>query len=380
MNFTLNKEQSDIVNAARQFARSEFPKRALEFDREEKFDLSLWKKACELGLVGVFIEKKYGGAGCGFFEHCLITEEFWAAEPGIGEAILASTFGSELISLFGTEEQKQLILPQLVSGKAIIGTAITEPEAGSDVTAAVTTALREGNEWIISGVKTFITNGTTAKYIIAFCLTNPENASPHKRHSFILIPTETPGYKAVKIRGKMGVRASDTAELSFSDVRVPAENLIGRQGEGFRQLMSFLDRTRVHICAQGVGLSRAALEESLRHTKARRQFGKALSEFQVTQFKLAEMATRIRAARNLYYEAAWHVDQGKPDSSVIAMAKWYAGETAVYCSNEAVQMHGAYGYIDEYKVQRLYRDAKVLEIYEGAKEVEKIIIARSLIG
>jgi alkylation response protein AidB-like acyl-CoA dehydrogenase len=380
MDFTLSKEQQDIANAAREFARSEFPKRALEFDREEKFDLSLWKKACELGLVGVFIEKKYGGAGCGFFEHCLITEEFWAAEPGIGEAILASTFGSELISLFGTEEQRQLILPQLVSGNAIIGTAITEPDAGSDVTAAVTTAVRDGNEWLINGFKTFITNGTTAKYILAFCVTNPENASPHKRHSFILVPTETPGYKAVKIRGKMGVRASDTAELSFSDVRVPAENLIGRQGEGFRQLMSFLDRTRVHICAQGVGLSRAALEESLRHTKARRQFGKTLAEFQVTQFKLAEMATRIRAARNLYYEAAWHVDRGKPDPAVIAMAKWYAGETAVYCSNEAVQMHGAYGYVDEYKVQRLYRDAKVLEIYEGAKEVEKIIIARSVLG
>jgi len=376
----LSSEQKDIMQAAREFARGEFPDRALEFDRSESFDLELWKKACELGFVGVFIDEKYGGAGYGFLEHCLINEEFWAVEPGIGQAILSTTFGSELLGLFGTEEQKQLVLPQLVSGRAILATAITEPDAGSDVTGASTAAVRDGNEWVINGTKMFATNGSLATYVIVFCQTDPENPSRHGRHSFIVVPTDTPGYAASKIHGKMGIRASDTAELEFRDVRVPATNLVGGQGEGFRQLMAFFNRTRLHICAQAVGLMRAALEESLRHTKQRHQFGVSLASFQVTQFKLAEMATWVRAARNLYYEAAWSVDRGKVDHALIAMAKWFSGEMAVRCADEAVQMHGGYGYIDEQRVQRLYRDAKILELYEGTKEMEKTIISRVILS
>jgi alkylation response protein AidB-like acyl-CoA dehydrogenase len=216
--------------------------------------------------------------------------------------------------------------------------------------------------------------------MLIFCQTDPENANRHRRYSFILVPTETPGFKAVKIHGKMGIRASDTAELALSDVRVPRSNLLGKEGEGFYELMSFFNRTRLHICAQGVGLARAALEESIRHTKERKQFGAPLASFQVTQFKLAEMATQIRAARNLYYEAAWRADQGDPDHALTAMAKWYSAKVAVKCADEAVQMHGGYGYIDEYKVQRLYRDAKILEIYEGTKEIEKTIVAKALLG
>jgi alkylation response protein AidB-like acyl-CoA dehydrogenase len=380
MEFSLSKEQKDIIQAAKEFARSEFPDRALEFDRNESFDLGLWKKACELGFVGVFIDEKYGGAGYGFLEHCLINEEFWAVEPGIGQAILSTTFGSELLALFGSEDQKQLILPQLVSGEAILATAITEPDAGSDVTGANTTAVQEGNDWVINGGKMFATNGNLAKYAILFCQTDPENPSRHGRHSFILVPTDTPGFAASKIYGKMGIRASDTAELALSDVRVPTSNLVGVKGEGFRQLMSFFNRTRLHICAQAVGLMRAALEEAVRHTKQRNQFGAPLASFQVTQFKLAEMATWIRAARNLYYEAAWSVDQGNVDHGLIAMAKWFSAEMAVRCADEAVQMHGGYGYIDEQRVQRLYRDAKILEIYEGTKEMEKTIISRVILG
>ena len=380
MDFQLSSEQKDIMQAAREFARGEFPDRALEFDRSESFDLELWKKACELGFVGVFIDEKYGGAGYGFLEHCLINEEFWAVEPGIGQAILSTTFGSELLGLFGTEDQKQLLLPQLVSGRAILATAITEPDAGSDVTGASTAAVRDGNEWVINGTKMFATNGSLATYVIVFCQTDPENPSRHGRHSFIVVPTDTPGYAASKIHGKMGIRASDTAELEFRDVRVPAANLVGQQGEGFRQLMAFFNRTRLHICAQAVGLMRAALEEALRHTKQRHQFGVPLASFQVTQFKLAEMATWIRAARNLYYEAAWSVDRGKVDHALIAMAKWFSGEMAVRCADEAVQMHGGYGYIDEQRVQRLYRDAKILEIYEGTKEMEKTIISRVILS
>ena len=379
MDFTLSKEQQDIVKAAQEFALGEFPDVAQDFDRHESFDLDLWKKACELGFVGVFIDEEYDGAGYGFFEHCLITEEFWAVDPGIGQAIISTTFGSELLGLFGTEEQKQLVLPQLVAGEAILATAITEPDAGCDVTAAATTAVKEGEEWVINGSKMFITNGNLAKYILVFCETGPDNPSRHERHSFILVPTDTPGYESTKIRGKLGIRASDTAEVSFSNVRVPLANLVGREGEGFRELMAFFDRTRLHVCAQAVGLARAALEESIRHTTTRRQFGAPLASFQAMQFRIAEMATRIRASRNLYYEAAWSVDQGKVDRALVAMAKWYSAQVAVQCADEALQIHGGYGYIDEYKVQRLYRDAKILEIYEGTKEMEKTIISRAIL-
>lgn len=379
MDFTLSKEQRDIVRAARKFALGEFPDRALEFDREETFDLDLWRKACELGFVGVFIAPAYGGAGMGFLEHCLINEEFWAVDPGIGQAILSTTFGSELLGLFGSEDQKKMILPQLVSGQAIMGTAITEPDAGSDVTSATTAAVKEGNKWVINGNKMFATNGNIANYILVFCQTDPKNPTRHERYSFILVQTDTPGYTSKKITGKMGIRASDTAEIVLHNVRVPLANLVGKEGEGFHELMTFFNRTRLHICGQAVGLARAALEESIRHTKDRHQFGAPLASFQVTQFKIAEMATWVRAARNLYYEAAWLVDQGKIDHALIAMAKWFSAEIAVRCVDEAVQIYGGYGYIDEFKVNRLYRAAKVLEIYEGTKEMEKIIISRTLL-
>ena len=380
MDFELSKEQRDIVKAAREFALGEFPDRAAEFDREETFDLGLWRKACDLGFVGIFIDEAYGGAGMGFLEYCLINEEFWAVDPGMSQAILSTTFGSELLGLFGSEDQRQQIFPQLVSGEAIMATAITEPDAGCDVTGAVTSAVKEGDEWLINGSKMFITNGDLAKYVLVFCMTDPENPSRHGRHSFILVPTDTPGYESTKIRGKLGIRASDTAELSFNNVRVPITNLVGKEGEGFHELMAFFNRTRLHICAQAVGLARGALEEAIRYTKNRRQFGEALASFQVTQFKIAEMATWIRASRNLYYQAAWSVDRGKIDHALIAMAKWFSAEMAVRCADEALQMHGGYGYIDEYKVQRLYRDAKILEIYEGTKEMEKTIVARSILG
>lgn len=379
MDFFLTKEQEDIVKAARKFAKGEFPDRAQEFDREETFDLSIWRKACELGFVGVFIDAKYGGAGYGFFEHCLINEEFWAVEPGIGFSILSTTFGAELLSLYASEAQKNQMLPRLVEGKAIMGTAITEPDAGSDVTMAETTAVREGDHWVINGTKMFATNGSIADFMLVFCKTDPENQSRHKRHSFFIVPTDTPGYKANKLHGKMGIRASDTAELVFSDMRIPLENLVGAEGDGFTELMAFFNHTRLHICAQAVGLARAALEEAARHIKGRVQFGQPLADFQATQFKIAEMATRVRASRNLYYEAAWLADQGKIDHGLVAMAKWYSAQTAVYCADEALQMHGGYGYIDEYKVQRLYRDAKILEIYEGTKEIEKNIVAKSIL-
>jgi alkylation response protein AidB-like acyl-CoA dehydrogenase len=208
--------------------------------------------------------------------------------------------------------------------------------------------------------------------MLVFCQTDPENPSQQEQHSFILVPSDTPGYESTKMRGKLGLRASDTAEVSLKNVGVPLANLVGKEGEGFQEINAFFDRIRLNICAQAVGLSRSALVEAIQHTGGRHIFGVPLDSFQVTQFKIAEMAIRIKAARNLYYEAAWSLDQGKVDQALIGMTKRYCAETALYCSDEALQMHGGYGYIDEYKVQRLYRDAKALEIYEGTKEMEMI--------
>jgi alkylation response protein AidB-like acyl-CoA dehydrogenase len=379
MEFSLTKEQMDIQKAAKEFALGEFMERAQEFDRNETFDLKIWQRACDLGFVGVFIDEAYGGAGLGFLEACLIMEEFWAVDAGMANATLSTTFGAELLEMFASEDQKKKYLPPLVEGKAIMGTAITEADAGSDVTMAATAAVREGNEYVINGSKMFITNGTLANYLNVFCLTDPDNPDQHRRHSFLMVETDRPGFEANKLHGKLGIRANDTAEISFSDVAVPGSNLIGEEGSGFRELMAFFNKTRLYICSMAVGIAKAALEESIAHIKKRHQFGKPLASFQANQFKIAEMATLIRAARNLYYEAAWLTDQNKMDHALTAMAKWFSGQVAVRCADEALQMHGGYGYIDEYKVQRIYRDAKIVEIYEGTKEIEKLIVARTLL-
>jgi alkylation response protein AidB-like acyl-CoA dehydrogenase len=375
----LTVEQMDIKKAAREFAEGEFRDRAKEFDEKEEFDLSILKKACEFGFVGTFVKEEYGGHGLGFLENALITEEFWRVDPGCGQAVLSSTFGSEMLQEFGTEEQKKTYLPKFVSGEAMFGFAITEPDAGSDVTGIKTKAERKGDRYVINGSKMFITNGNLADYMLVFCLTHPDERDPHKRHSIILIDTHMPGYEANKLHGKMGIRASNTSEVAFSNFEAPLGNLVGKEGNGFRQLMDFFNRTRLHVAAQGVGLAQGALEMAISYVKKRKAFGKTLADLQGVQFKLAEMATRVEAARGLYWRAAYLVDKGKPDPALISMAKWNGGDTGVYVANEALQLHGGYGYIAEYDIQRFYRDAKIVEIYEGSKEVEKAVIGRELL-
>jgi len=375
----LNQEQIDIKLAAREFAEGEFRDRAKEFDEKEEFDLSLWKKACENGFVGTFIKEEYGGAGLGYLEHSLIAEEFWRVDPGCGQAILSTTFGSEMIQAFGTEEQKKKYLPPLVSGNAIIGFGITEPDAGSDATMIKTRAEKRGDKYIINGSKMFITNGCLADYMLVYVLSHPQENKIHNRFSVILVETTTPGYEANKIHGKLGIRASNTAEVSLNNVEVPLDNLIGKEKRGFYQLMDFFNKTRNHVAAQGVGLAQGALEMAISHVKKRKAFRGTLSQLQGVQFMIAEMATRIEAARSLYWRSAYLLDHGKPDPALISMAKWSAGDTAVYVANQALQLHGGYGYIAEYDIQRFYRDAKIVEIYEGTKEVEKTIIGSGLL-
>ncbi len=379
MDFDLTKDQQDIKKAAREFAEGEFPEIAQECDQQEKYPRDLVTKAAELGFVGINFPEEYGGSGYGYLEKCLITEEFWRVDPGLGSVVIAAPFGADMVLLYGTEEQKKKYIIPLTKGETIMGSAITEPNAGSDVAAVATVAKKEGGDYLISGNKMFITNGTVADYFGVICLTNPDNPSRHRRHSVILVERDRKGFESTKLHHKLGIRASDTAELYFKDVRVPQENLIGEEGMGFYQFMEFFNRTRISVAAEGVGIAQGAMEKAISHAKTREQFGNTLTSFQTTQFKIAEMATSIQAARNLVFEAAFRLDSGKPDHKLTAMAKWFAGETGVRVAEEAVQIHGGYGYMGEYDVERFYRDAKIIDIYEGTKEIEKIIIARSLL-
>jgi len=380
MNFELSKEQKDIKMAAREFAEGEIRDVAKEYDQREEFPHELWRKACELGFVGVFLNEENGGAGLGLFEYCLTTEEFWRVDPGCG-CLLLTAFGAEILQNHGTKEQREKYLPPIPAGEAIMGTAVTEPDAGSDIFGINTAATRNGNEYIINGSKVFITNGTIADYLAVYCLTDPEAESRYDRYSVLMVETDRPGFESSKIKGKLGIRASDTAELSFRDVRVPAGNLIGEQpGKGFGQIMELFNMNRVVAASQGVGVAQGALEQTIAHVKRRKAFGTAIGKFQAIQFKLAEMATMVEAARALTYQAAWLLDNGKTDPRLIAMAKSLAGETGVRVTDDALQLHGGYGYINEYDIERFYRDAKIVEIYEATKEMEKNTIARQLLG
>ena len=380
MDFELTREQKEIQKAAREFAKGEFTAVARDYDLTETFPAEIVKKARELGLIGLFIAEQYEGPGCGFLEQAMVLEEFWKVDPGIGQQLSSITFGAEELVLFGTEEQKKKWLPPLFNGDAIMGFAITEPDAGSDTAAATTTAVKDGDDYVINGSKVMIGNGTVGTFMLVYCLTNPEVERKTGRHSIIIVETDRQGYKADPMHGKMGLRASDTSAIYFNNVRVPRDNLIGAEGNGFIQLMKFFDHSRAYVAGHGVGLAQGALDMAVKHVKSRKQFGRPLGAFQVTQFKIAEMATKVEIARNMVYKSAWLLDQGKPDPKVTAMAKLYACHVAVEVVDEALQLHGGYGYFNDYDIERFYRAAKVLEIYEGTKEVEKIVISREILG
>ncbi len=379
MDFDFTKEQQDIRKAAREFAEKEFSEVGRECDINEEFPFDVWKKACELGLIGCFIPEEYGGAGYGVTEHCCIMEKFWRVDPGCGQCMSSATMGAEVIEMFGAEDQKRAYLTPLVLGKQLMGIAITEPDSGSDALSASTIATRDGDDYIMKGHKTFITNGDIGNFLVVFCVTNPEEKGHRDRFSMIIVETDRAGYESNKLVDKLGIRASNTSEVWFNDVRVPCKNLVGKEGFGAKYLMEFFNRTRIMVAAAGVGLAQGAMEKAIRHIKERQQFGKPLAEFQVNRFKIAEMGTMIEAARNLTYKAATMVDKGIIDPGQVAMAKWFAAWVAVRSADEALQMHGGYGYFGDYDISRFYRDAKVLEIYEGAKEIEKELVAKSLL-
>ncbi len=380
MDFELTKEQKDIKKAAREFAVGEFTDVARDFDINETFPAEIVKKARELGLFGLFIPEKYGGPGFGFLEQAMVLEEFFRIDPGIGQQLSSVTFGAEVLLLFGTEEQKKKWLTPLFQDESIMGFAITEPDAGSDTASASTSAVLNGEEYVINGSKTMISNGSAGEFLMVFCLTDPDIKSRYGRHSIIIVETDRQGYQADPMHGKMGMRAADTCSIYFSDVRVPKENLVGVRGNGFMHLMKFLDYSRAYVAGHGVGLAQGALDMAVKHVKSRRQFGKNIGAFQTARFKIADMATKIEVARNSVYKSAWLLDHGRSDPMLTAMAKFFASHIAVEVVDEALQLHGGYGYFNDYDIERFYRAAKVLEIYEGTKEVEKMVIAREIMS
>lgn len=377
MDFELSEELKMLEDMSYKFAQNELAPIAHECDVEEKYTPEIVKKAAENGLVGAWVPEEYGGAGAGFLGLAIITEQLSRVDMGVGLNIIAATFGCEAIYFYGTEEQKKNYITPVCRGDAVSAGAFTEADAGTDVAGYRTRAVKDGDDYIINGNKMFITNGTVCDFFIAQCITIPDEKR-HKSFSMIIVPSDTQGVTRTKIHGKMGIRASDTAEIGLEDVRVPQENLLGEEGKGFYQLMHFFDTTRPMVAAQGLGISEACLEASIRYSGERTTFGAPLGSYQLTQQKLTEMAIRIEALRGLVHKAAWLLDSERPDYTLAAMAKYYAGETAVFCANAAVEIHGGYGYIDEYEVQKYYRDAKVLEIYEGTKEAEIMTIGRIL--
>ncbi|WP_290902483.1 acyl-CoA dehydrogenase family protein [Ferroglobus sp.] len=381
MDFELTQEQKDIQRAAREFAQAEFtPERGREYDEKEEFPFDLWKKACELGFIGVHFPEEYGGAGMGYLENTLIAEEFCRADSTIGSAIILSDFSSEVIMKFGSEEQKEEVLPKVASGKAITAGCYTEPEAGSDLTAIRTKAEKDGDEWVINGTKTFITNAPIADYFVVLAVTDP-NAQPRYRgFTTFLVRKNAEGLKINKITGKFGIRSSPTAEVSFKDVRVSEEDIIGQLNRGFYQVLEFFDGSRIEIAAQALGIAQGALDKTISYVKQRKQFGQPIGAFQALQHRIADMAAQLEACRLLVYKAAWKYDRGEIDPALTSMAKYYAGKLAVRICDEAIQMHGGYGYISEYDVERFYRDAKITEIYEGTKEIQLNTIAKGLLG
>ena len=383
MDFELTLEQKDIQKAAYDFAEGEFDKEiALDHESNKKFPFDIWKKACKLGFIGVHFPEEYGGQGLGVFENILIVEEFCRRDSGLGTAIVLSDFSSDIILRCGTEDQKDKYLTPLTKGEAISAGAFTEPDHGSDITQMSTTAVLDGGDYVINGTKTFITNGEIASYVIVLCQTDQGAKPTHRGQSTIIVDDlkNRDGFEAIDIGAKMGIKMTSTAELSFNDVRVPRENLVGGENRGFYQTLEFFDESRIEIAAQALGIGQGAFDRSLAYAKQREQFGRPISSLQVVQHKLADMAIKLETARLLVYKAAWNFDCGKIDPKLTSMAKAYTARVAVEVCEEAVQIHGGYGYMLDYEVERFYRDARITEIYEGTREVQKNTIAGLVIG
>jgi short-chain 2-methylacyl-CoA dehydrogenase len=375
MNYDLSEEHELLRRTVRDFAEERIAPVADELDREHRFPYEIVAELAELGLMGIPIPDEYGGADGDTVSYVIAIEELTRVDSSVAITVAAHTsLGTMPILLFGSGEQKERWLPELASGRRLAAFGLTEPGAGSDAGATQTHAeLRDGH-WIVNGSKIFITNAGTD---ISACVTISARTGKDEISNLVVL-NGTPGYEVSAPMEKMGWNASDTRELSFSDCEVPKENLLGERGAGFRQFLEILDGGRISVAAMGVGLAQGAYELAARYAREREQFGQTISGFQTVQFKLADMATEIEAGRQLVYKAAWLKDQGRPFAMEAAMAKLYTGELSNRVVNDALQVHGGYGYMEEYAISRFYRDQKVLEIGEGTNEVQRMVIARHL--
>jgi short-chain 2-methylacyl-CoA dehydrogenase len=375
VNFDLTDEQQSVRRLVRDFAEGEIAPVAEELDREKRFPYGLIEKLGELGLMGIPYPEEYGGGGADTLSYAIAIEELARVDSSVAITVAANTsLGAWPIYAFGSEAQKREWMPLLCSGKKLGAFGLTEPEAGSDAGATRTRAALTDGEWVVNGAKQFITNaGTDISGFVTITARTGE-----KEVSNILVPNGTPGYNIEPPYRKMGWNASDTRPLAFDDCRVPEENLVGRRGDGFKQFLNTLDGGRISVSAMGVGLAQGALDEALGYAKERRAFGQPISKYQAIQMKLADLSTEVAAARLLTYKAALEKDAGKDFNLTAAQAKLKTGRLAVRASEEAVQIHGGYGYIEEYPVCRFYRDAKILTIGEGTDEVQQMVIARQL--
>jgi alkylation response protein AidB-like acyl-CoA dehydrogenase len=380
VDFSFTDEQNQLRRSIREFAEGEIAPHVMEWDEASKFPIEIMPKLAEMGLLGVIFPEQYGGAGLGYVEYVIAIEELSRIDGSVGIIVAAhNSLCSNHIFKFGTEEQKKKYLTPLAQGKKIGAWSLTEPEAGSDAGGTRTTAKRDGNHWVINGSKTFCTNGHYADYAVVMALTDKSKNS-HGISAFI-VEKGTPGFKPGKKENKLGLRASDTSELIFTDCKVPAENMLGAEGEGFIGSLKILDGGRISIAALGLGMAQGALDAAIKYSKQRKQFGQAISEFQAIQFKLADMATQVEAARLLVYQAAWLADRKDVRfTRESSMAKLFSSEVAVRVANECVQVHGGYGFIKDYPAEKFYRDVKLCTIGEGTSEIQKLVIARQLLG
>jgi hypothetical protein len=380
VDFSFTDEQQQLRRSIREFAEGEIAPHVMEWDEASHFPMEIMPKLAEMGLLGVIFPEEYGGAGLGYIEYALAIEELSRVDGSVGIIVAAhNSLCSNHIFKFGTEEQKKKYLTPLAQGKKIGAWSLTEPEAGSDAGGTRTTAVRDANYWILNGAKTFTTNGHYADVCVAMAVTDKSKNS-HGISAFIL-EKDTPGFKPGKKENKLGLRASDTSEVIFTDCRVPAKNLLGQEGEGFVGSLKILDGGRISIAALALGMARGALDAATKYAKQRKQFGQAISEFQAIQFKLADMATQVEAARLLVYQAAWLADRKDVRfTRESSMAKLFASEVAVRVANECVQIHGGYGFIKDYPAEKYYRDVKLCTIGEGTSEIQKLVIARQLLG
>jgi len=378
LEFQLSDEQQQLKKSVREFAEREILPHVMEWDEAAKFPMEIVKELGRLGLMGIVFPTELGGAGMGYVEYAMAIEELSRVDGSVGIIVAAHTsLCSNHIFIAGDEAQKQKYIPKLATGEYIGAWGLTEPNSGSDAGGARCSAVRKGNHWVLNGTKTFITNGTYADVYVVVAVTDKTNGT-HGLSAFV-VEKGTKGFRPGKKENKLGLRASDTSELIFEDCEIPEDHLLGKEGDGFIDAMRILDGGRISIAALGLGMAQGAYESALKYSKQRKQFGKAISEFQAIQWKLADMATEIDAARLLTQRAAWLKDNHMKTTLESSMAKLYTSEVAVRAANEAVQIHGGYGFIKDYPAEKFYRDVKLCTIGEGTSEIQRMVIARQIL-